>query len=89
MSGFQESTQNINKYIDAHHEEKILNLVWLSGVKSWRNRFARFIWKIKNGVYPAHLESFFVILALVMAFHYSSTKVPYDLLNAMVAVLPR
>jgi carnitine O-palmitoyltransferase 1 len=90
MSGFGEATTSeINEYIDAHHEDKILNLVWRSGLKSWKSRFIQFKRKVENGVYPAHLESLFVIIALVMAFHYSSTKVPYDLLNTFVSLLPR
>jgi carnitine O-palmitoyltransferase 1 len=90
MSGFRaSSTAEINDYIDAHHQDEILQLVWLSGLKSWRHRYAVFKRKVQNGVYPAHLESLFIIIAIVMAFHFSSTKVPYDLLNTFISLLPR
>jgi hypothetical protein len=89
MSGFRASTSGINEYIDAHHEEEILQLVWVSGLNSWKHRFAQFKRKVQNGVYPAHLESLLVITVLVMAFHFSSTKVPYDLINTVIWLLPR
>ncbi|KAG5684908.1 hypothetical protein PVAND_014118 [Polypedilum vanderplanki] len=89
MSGFRaSSTTEIKDYIDAHHNDEILQLVWLSGLKSWKHRYAVFKRKVQNGVYPAHLESLFVIIVVVMAFHFSSTKVPYDLLNTFISLLP-
>ena len=90
MDGFRASiSATINEYIGAHHEQQILQLVWLSGVQSWKNRYTQFKRKVQNGVYPAHLESFFVISALVIAFHYSDTKVPYDLINTFISLLFR
>ncbi|CAG9802922.1 unnamed protein product [Chironomus riparius] len=88
MSGFRASTSGIAEYIDAHHEEEVLHLVWESGLNSWKHRFAQFKRKVQNGVYPAHLESLLVITVLVMAFHFSSTKVPYDLINTVIWLLP-
>ena len=79
----------IHEHTEANHEQEVLQLVWVSGTRSWRKRFARFRSKVRNGVYPAHLESLFIITALVMAFHYSSTKVPYDLINTFISLLPR
>lgn len=74
---------------DANHHKEILQLVWQSGVRSWKKRLARTKSKIRNGVYPAHLESLWVIMALVMAVHFFTRKVPYDLVNYFLQLMPK
>lgn len=69
------------EHTDANHDQEVLQLVWRSGLRSWKERLDRWKRKIRNGVYPAHLESLWIVMALVMAIHFSSRKVPYDLVN--------
>lgn len=67
---------------------KLLDLIWKSGLWSWRKRFTRYKIKVHNGVYPAHLESLWFVLTVVTAVHYSSINTPYDLVNKLVQVMP-
>lgn len=43
-----------------------LNLVWLSAVRSWKKRIARFLTHCKNGFYPSSTTFLFAIVALVL-----------------------
>lgn len=76
------------EHTETDHNKEVLELVWQSGVKSWKSRVARWKTLIRNRVYPAHLESLWVITTLVIAFHFSSRKVPYDLANVFVRYMP-
>lgn len=73
----------------ANHDKEVLQLVWQSGLRSWKKRFARYLRMVRNGVYPAHLESLWVITMLVMALHFSTQKVPYDLDNIYIGYMPK
>lgn len=77
-----------HEHTDTNHRLDVLNLVWASGLRSWKKRFARFRSKVRNGVYPAHLESLWIILGIVVAIHFSEKKVPYDLVNVFIKFLP-
>lgn len=67
----------------------VLSLIWKSGLRSWKKRFVLFKIKVRNGVYPAHLESLWIIMALIAALHFAAYKVPYDLVNKFIEILPR
>jgi carnitine O-palmitoyltransferase 1 len=74
---------------NVNYDREVLHLVWESGVRSWKKRVARIKAGIRNGAYPAHLESLYVILILVTLLHFSSKRVPYDLVNTTMNVMPR
>lgn len=75
--------------LNVDYDTEVLHLVWQSGVRSWKKRIARIKAGIRNGAYPAHTESLWVIMVLVFLLHYSSKKVPYDLVNTYMKVMPR
>jgi carnitine O-palmitoyltransferase 1, liver isoform len=77
-----------NEHTDTNHDKEVLQLVWQSGVRSWKKRIARTKNKLKNGIYPAHIESLWAVIAVVMALHFSTKKVPYDLVNNIIKVMP-
>lgn len=56
--------------------------------KSWKKRWAKMMSKLRNAVYPAHLETFWVISMLVMAIHFSSEKNYLDSVRLIVSSLP-
>ncbi|EFN71007.1 Carnitine O-palmitoyltransferase I, liver isoform [Camponotus floridanus] len=66
---------------DVNFDREVLHLVWLSGVRSWKKRFFRFLNNLKSGVYPASLESLWITIMLVTAVHFAGYKVPYDLVG--------
>lgn len=74
---------------NVNYDSEVLHLVWQSGVRSWKKRFARIKAGIKNGAYPAHLESFYVIIILVTLLHFASKRVPFDLVNTCMKIMPR
>lgn len=47
---------------NVNYDREVLNLVFESGKRSWKKRLARIKAGIKNGAYPAHLESLWVIM---------------------------
>lgn len=77
-----------DEHTDTNHHKEVLNLVWQSGVRSWKKRFAQYRSKVRNGAYPAHLESLWLIMGLVMALHFSQIRVPYDLVNFFMKYMP-
>jgi carnitine O-palmitoyltransferase 1, liver isoform len=76
------------EHTDANHDKEVLFLIGKSGLRSWKKRIARSINKIRNGVYPAHLESLFIIIGAVMALHFAKQKVPFDLMNKFLPLMP-
>jgi len=82
------STSLIHEHSDANHSKEVLQLVWQSGLRSYRKRVVRFLGKVRNGVYPAHVESLGILMALVMGLHFSTQRVPYDLVNYFIAFMP-
>lgn len=76
------------EHTDANHDKEVLALVWKSGVRSWKKRIGRFVNRVRNGVYPAHLESLFIIIGAVMALHFAKQKTPFDLVNKISPMMP-
>ncbi|KAF2879155.1 hypothetical protein ILUMI_27007 [Ignelater luminosus] len=64
---------------DVNFDREVLNLVWQSGIRSWKKRLARFQNSVHNGVYPGHLWSLWVLMSVVIGVHFSGRQVPYDL----------
>ncbi|XP_048515243.1 carnitine O-palmitoyltransferase 1, liver isoform isoform X4 [Athalia rosae] len=73
---------------DVNFDREVLHLVWQSGIRSWKKRFFRFQNNIKNGVYPASLQSLWLTAAIVAAIHFVGYKVPYDLVGKVAPYLP-
>lgn len=69
--------------------QNLIAAIWQSGLRSYKKRFAKFRSKVRNGAYPAHLESLWVIMGVVTSLHYSSVKLPYDAVNEFVGIMPR
>lgn len=76
------------EHTDENHDKEVLVLVFKSGVRSWKKRIGRSINKARNGVYPAHLESLFIIIGAVMALHFANQRVPFDLMNKFLPLMP-
>lgn len=77
-----------HEHTDTNHHKEVLQLVWQSGLRSWKKRLARFKTKVRNGVYPAHVESLWIIMGLVMGLHFSQRAFPYDLVNYFMKFMP-
>lgn len=77
-----------HEHTDANHDQEVLQLVWQSGLRSWKKRIARSKNKLRNGVYPAHIESLWVMIVIVMALHFSTQTLPYDLVNVFLRLMP-
>jgi hypothetical protein len=81
-------TSMIHEHTDANHDQEVLQLVWESGISSWRKRFARIRAKLRNGAYPAHLESLWIISALTMAYHFGTANSPFDVVKIVIEYMP-
>ncbi|KAK9738042.1 Carnitine O-palmitoyltransferase N-terminus [Popillia japonica] len=73
---------------DVNFDREVLNLVWQSGIRSWKKRFARFMNSVHNGVYPAQLWTLWLTMSIVIGIHFSGYKVPYDLVTKIMPLLP-
>ncbi|XP_056631727.1 carnitine O-palmitoyltransferase 1, muscle isoform [Diorhabda sublineata] len=74
--------------LDVNFDREVLHLVWESGVRSWKKRVARFQNSIHNGVYPGHYRYLFLLISLAIAFHWAGVKVPFNLTNRLLDILP-
>ncbi|XP_053986791.1 carnitine O-palmitoyltransferase 1, liver isoform isoform X1 [Hylaeus volcanicus] len=66
---------------DVNFDREVLNLVWKSGVRSWKKRLFKFLNNLRSGIYPASLQSLWFTVAIVIAVHFTGYKVPYDLVG--------
>ncbi|GJQ68704.1 hypothetical protein Trydic_g17240 [Trypoxylus dichotomus] len=73
---------------DVNVDQEALELVWRSGVRSWKKRFARFMNNVHNGIYPGRLWTLWIFMSVIMAIHYSGYKIPYDLVRKILPYLP-
>lgn len=82
------SSSLIHEHTDANHDREVLQLVFESGVKSWRKYIARIRTGIKNWIYPARIEAIFAFVGSVSALHYGSRESSYNLVNYILGKLP-
>lgn len=75
-------------HTEGNHDKEVLQLVWKSGTKSWEERLTQLRSKLRNAVYPAHVESFWVISMLIVALHFSSIQLPLNVVNIVASYLP-
>ncbi|CAH0546637.1 unnamed protein product [Brassicogethes aeneus] len=73
---------------DVNFDREVLDLVWQSGIRSWKKRLARLQNNIHNGVYPGHWASLWVLTSVVSALHFSEYPVPLNLPNKFLVFLP-
>ncbi|XP_055916063.1 carnitine O-palmitoyltransferase 1, muscle isoform isoform X2 [Eupeodes corollae] len=73
---------------DINYDQEVLNLVWDSGVRSWKKRIARARNGIRNGVYPAHIQSLWLITAIAIGLHFTGYNAPFNLTNRILVRLP-
>ncbi|XP_023170775.1 carnitine O-palmitoyltransferase 1, liver isoform isoform X2 [Drosophila hydei] len=73
---------------DINYDHEVLNLVLSSGVRSWKKRVARARNGIRNGVYPAHIQSLWLITAIALGLHFAGYQAPFNLTNKILVYLP-
>lgn len=73
---------------DVNFDREVLHLVWQSGVRSWKKRFARFKNNIKSGIYPAPLQSLWAIVAILAAVHFAKYGIVHKSINAILVLMP-
>lgn len=77
------------EHTDANHDKEVLELVWKSGWRSWKKRIARYRAKLRNGIYPAHWDTLWLLIVLVNAIHFSTrARLPFDLNNILMRFTP-
>ncbi|XP_060871652.1 carnitine O-palmitoyltransferase 1, liver isoform isoform X2 [Metopolophium dirhodum] len=57
---------------DVNFDREVLHLVWASGIRSWKKRLARFKNNVRNGVFPAPLQSLWAMMGIVLALRYAN-----------------
>lgn len=63
-----------DQYASESHEKEHFKLVHELKSKSWAKRLDQITRKLHNIVYPAHVQSFWIIFSLVMAIHFTAKK---------------
>lgn len=78
-------------YVSGPRDDENLNifsLIWKSSFGSLKKRMVRFRAKVRNGAYPAHIESLWIIIILVAALHFNTQLLPFDLVNVLMSLHP-
>ncbi|XP_037713136.1 carnitine O-palmitoyltransferase 1, liver isoform isoform X1 [Drosophila subpulchrella] len=73
---------------DINYDHEVLNLVWNSGIRSWKKRLGRARNGVRNGVYPAHIQSLWLISAIALGLHFAGYQAPFNLTNRILVHLP-
>ncbi|XP_074028252.1 carnitine O-palmitoyltransferase whd isoform X2 [Leptinotarsa decemlineata] len=73
---------------DVNFDREVLNLVWQSGIRSWKKRLARFQNSIHNGVYPGHYRYLWILMGLITAFHWKGYVLPFNIVNKILDFFP-
>ncbi|XP_055301856.1 carnitine O-palmitoyltransferase 1, liver isoform-like isoform X1 [Sitodiplosis mosellana] len=73
---------------DINYDREVLNLVWRSGIRSWKKRIGRLRNSIHNGAYPVHLQSLWIIISIAAVLHFSGKETTFDLANQILPWLP-
>ncbi len=68
--------QDSDNHYDKHRESK-----------SWNKWLSQFTRKLRNFVYPAHVESFWIIFMVMMVLHFAM-RVPFDVVDIVIGLLP-
>lgn len=76
-----------DQHTSDNHDKEHLQFVCESKSKSWEKWLNQIARKLCNAVYPAHVQSFGLILLLVMGLHFGGRKVPFDLVNIVRGLL--
>uniref|UniRef100_A0A8D8PNY7 carnitine O-palmitoyltransferase n=2 Tax=Cacopsylla melanoneura TaxID=428564 RepID=A0A8D8PNY7_9HEMI len=72
---------------DVNFDREVLHLVWHSGVRSQKKRLARFKNSVKNGIYPAPLQSLWAVVALVSSFYFAGV-LPKHYVSEVLSIVP-
>ncbi|XP_025421615.1 carnitine O-palmitoyltransferase 1, liver isoform isoform X2 [Sipha flava] len=59
---------------DVNFDREVLHLVWASGIRSWKKRLARFKNNVRNGIFPAPLQSLWAMMGIVLALRYGNNS---------------
>ncbi|KAJ1525467.1 hypothetical protein ONE63_010277 [Megalurothrips usitatus] len=73
---------------DVNFDREVLHLVWSSGIRSWKKRLWRFQNSVKNGVYPAPLQSLWATVGILVALHFAGVRLPIGLVGMLLPHLP-
>lgn len=68
----------IHKYRDANDDKAML---CNSTFRSWRKKFTILRNEIRNSAYPAHVESLWILIALVIGLHFTDKTPRYGLMK--------
>lgn len=68
---------------DSYEKEYLQRLRKLKS-KSWKKQLNRIHRKLRNVVYPAHVESFWIIFILVMCVHFATGNVAFDFVSLVL-----
>lgn len=82
-------SSNIHDHTEENHDKEVLKLLWNSGCRSWKKKSGKFKNSVKNLIYPAHIESLWIITGMVLAVHFGGNDVPFNVSNRILHCLPR
>lgn len=74
--------------VHINYDFEVLDLVWQSGLRSWKKRYARFRNNIKNGVYPASLRSLQMITVIIIGSYFLDIDLTFGAIKFVESLIP-
>ncbi len=72
---------------DNHYDKHHIQFDGHQQSKSWNKWLSQFTRKLRNFVYPAHVESFWILFMVMMVLHFAM-RVPFDVVDVVIGLLP-
>uniref|UniRef100_A0A2L2XZS8 carnitine O-palmitoyltransferase n=1 Tax=Parasteatoda tepidariorum TaxID=114398 RepID=A0A2L2XZS8_PARTP len=74
--------------VNINYDKEVLSLVWNSGVRSWKKRFARFMNNIHCGIYPASISSLFILTTLMVSLFLANVDASFGGITYLEKYIP-
>ncbi|XP_023225083.1 carnitine O-palmitoyltransferase 1, liver isoform-like [Centruroides sculpturatus] len=74
--------------VNISYNREVLQMIWQSGWRSWKKRYARLINNLKSGVYPASPISLIILTFIITFLQFLSYDVSYGITKTINTWLP-
>ncbi|KAL7014655.1 hypothetical protein ACKWTF_016048 [Chironomus riparius] len=83
-------SSRIHDPTEENHDKAVLKLLWRSGWRSYKKKSGKFKNSVKNLIYPAHIDTVFVLIGAIMVVHFGGNNPKWSLgsVDRLTAYMP-